>query len=354
MILDRYLLRQFMPIFFIALSMFSFVLILIDLFANLTRYLNNDVPVTAILLIGVYYLPKCISYALPISLLFAAAYTLGDLYARNELTSVFSTGIPFFRFTLSLLLTGVFASVFSFFFDDFAVIPTLKLKNDLSMRALGYHVTESNSNIAIKTRNGMLTYSVDYFDNDSKVLNGISIIETDENGNFVSQIRAPSAQWNDTHWVFRNAFIYQYEDDFLRIRELPYTEAYNEHPDIFRRQSVNIEELNVREAKFLVEDLRSLGLPYLNEQTNYYHRFSFASTSFIVMILSISMGSRFRKNILLMNLFTSLAAAVVFYVTEMLSMAMAGLNYIPPAAGAWFPVIFFLFLGVTLLFSAKT
>jgi len=354
MILDRYLLRQFLPIFLIALSMFSFVLILIDLFANLTRYLNNEVPVTTILLICVNYLPKCVSYALPISLLFAAAYTLGDLYAKNELTCIFSAGIPFFRFTFSLLIAGILVSVFSFFFDDIIVIPTLKSKNDLSRRSLGYHVTESSSNIALKTRNGNLTYYVDYFDNDSKILNGISIIETGDDGSFVSQIRAPSAQWMDTHWVFRNAFIYQYENDFLRVRELSYTEVYNEHPDIFRRQSVNIEELHVRDAKLLVEDLRSLGLPYLNEQTDYYHRYSFASTSFIVMILSISLGSRFRKNILLMNLFTSLAAAVIFYVAEMLSMAMAGLNYITPLTGAWFPVVLFLFLGIIFLFSAKT
>jgi lipopolysaccharide export system permease protein len=66
------------------------------------------------------------------------------------------------------------------------------------------------------------------------------------------------------------------------------------------------------------------------------------------------MGSRFKKNILLMSLFTSLAAAVVFYITEMLSMTMAGLNYIHPLVGAWFPVFLFIAIGVFLLRSAKT
>ena len=354
MTLDRYLLRQFFPIFLIALSMFSFVLLLIDLFANLTRYLNNEVPVMSILLIGFFYVPKCVSYALPISLLFAAAYTLGDLYARNELTCIFSAGVPFFRFTLSLLAVGFFVSIFSFFFDDLLVIPTLKTKNELSRRALGYQITETNSDIVIKTRNGQITYSIDYFDNDKKILNGISIIETDDNGRFVSHIRAPSAEWMDTYWEFRNALIYQYEGDFLRASPLLSNTSYNEHPDTFRRQSVNVEELPVREAGLLVQDLRSVGLPYLNEQADYYHRYSFASVSFIVMILSISMGSRFKKNILLMNLFTSLAAAVVFYVTEMLSMTMAGFNYIHPLAGAWFPVVLFFIIGMILLKSAKT
>ncbi|MCL2243768.1 MAG: LptF/LptG family permease [Treponema sp.] len=354
MILDRYLVRQFLPIFFIAISMFVFLLLLIDLFSNLVRYLNNEVPFAMIMRISLYFIPKSLSYALPISLLFAAAYTLGDLYARNELTTVFSSGIPFWRFSVSLVLIGLLASVLSFFLDDIFVIPTLKIKNDLSRRALRQHVVENNSDIVIKTRNGNLIYSIDYFDHVKLVLNGINIIEMDDKGNFVSNLRAPSAVWDDTQWVFNNAVIYKYEDDILRVKPLPQDVVYDEPPDMFRRSAVNIEELPAREAGLLVDDLRSAGLPYTQAQANFYHRYSFAVTPLIVMILSISMGGRFKKNILLMSLFASLSVAVVYYITEMLSMTMAGLNYIPPVVGAWFPVILFIVIGIVLLRNAKT
>jgi len=354
MILDKYLLRQFFPIFFVAVSMFVFLLLLIDLFANLIRYLNNEVPINIILQITFFFIPKSISYALPLSLLFASAYTLGDLYAKNELTSIFSSGIPFWRFSLPLLIVGFIASIMSFYLDDSIVIPTLKTKNELSRRALNQHVTERNSNIVIKAKNGKLTYQVDYFDFDKLIINGVSIIEMGDNGEFVMQIRAPSAQWKESYWEFRNAVIYQYEDEILRVKPLSITTEYNEHPDIFKRGSVIIQELPVKEARLLVNDLRSAGLPYLNEQANYFHRFSFSATPFVVMILSVTMGGRFRKNILLMSLFTSLASAVVYYITEMLCMAMAGANIIHPFIGAWFPVILFIVLGVNLIRSAKT
>jgi lipopolysaccharide export system permease protein len=354
MILDKYLLRQFFPIFCVAASMFVFLLLLIDLFSNLVRYLNNEVPFAMIMKISLYFIPKSFSYAMPISLLFAAAYTLGDLYARNELTTIFSSGIPFWRFSVSLIVVGLLASVFSFFLDDIFVIPTLKVKNDLSRRALRQHVTENNSDVVIKTKNGRLVYSVDYFDHEKLVLNGITIVEVDENGVFISQIRAPSAVWNETFWDLKNAVIYQYEENILRIRPLPYNTSYDEPPDMFRRSAVNVEELSAKQAGYLIKDLRSAGLPFIQAQANYYHRFSFAATSLIVMILSISMGGRFRKNILLMSLFASLSVAVVYYIAEMLSMTMAGLNYIHPAVGAWFPVFIFIILGLALLWSAKT
>jgi len=354
MILDKYLLRQFLPIFCIAISMFVFLLLLIDLFSNLVRYLNNEVPFAMILKISLYFIPKSFSYAMPISLLFAAAYTLGDLYARNELTTIFSSGIPFWRFSVSLIIVGLAASVFSFFLDDLFVIPTLKIKNDLSRRALRQPVNENNSNIVIITKNGHLVYSVDYFDHEKLVLNGVCIDEKDENGIFISRIRASSAVWKETFWELKSAVIYQYEDNFLKIKPMPYSTAYNEPPDMFRRSAVNVEELSAKQAGFLIKDLRSAGQPFIQAQANYYHRFSFAATSLIVMILSISMGGRFRKNIMLMSLFSSLSVAVIYYIAEMLSMTMAGLKYIHPIVGAWFPVCIFIILGAALLWSAKT
>ena len=357
MILDKYLLRQFLPIFLIAISMFVFLLLLIDLFSNLIRYLSNEVPIATILKISLFFIPKSISYAMPMALLFAAAYTLGDLYSRNELTSVFATGIPLWRFSMSFVVVGFAASIFSFYLDDRIVIPTLKQKNELSRRALNQYVTESNSDIVIIAKNGNIVYWVDYFDSEKNILNGVNIIER-EKSSFVSRIRANSAEWNDNYWDLKNAVIYRYDEEGneRRVRIYPFLsdEKYNEHPDIFRRKAVNVEELSAKDAGLLIKDLRMAGFPYRHTQANYYHRYSFAATCFIVMILSISMGGRFRKNILLMSLFTSLSVAVVYYIAEMLSMTMAGLNYIHPFVGAWFPVLIFLVLGVHLLRSSKT
>lgn len=354
MILDRYLIRQFLPIVIAATGMFMFLLILIDLFANLVRYLQNDVPFVDIMKISLFYLPKSFSYALPISLLFASAYTLGDLYARNELTSIFASGIPFARFSLPLVFIGLAASVFSFFFDDVVVIPTLRVKTELSQRALRQQVSESNTDIVIKARNGRLIYSIDFYDYNEQVLHGISIVEQDARGEFVSLIRSQRAVWTGEYWNFVNPINYYWENDLLRSRPLPPTDAYREHPDTFRRHAVKAEELPVMEERLLVQDLKAAGLPYIEAQADFYHRFSFATTSLIVMILSISMGGRFRKNILLMSLLASLSVAVVFYVMEMITMMMAKLGYIPTLAGAWFPVVVFIIVGLLLLRGAKT
>jgi lipopolysaccharide export system permease protein len=334
--------------------MFVMLLLLIDLFSNIVNYLNYEVPLKQILMVTIYYVPKSISFALPISLLFASAYTLGDLYAKNELTSIFSSGIPFWRFSVSLLLIGLLASFFAFMFDDTVVIPTLKEKTDLASILLHKQRTENNSDIVIKANNGQRIYSVDFFDIVTTSLNGVNIIEQDDKGDFTALIRSPRATWSGGHWVFSNAVIYQWENGILRVESLTDPENYTEHPDTFRRNAVDVESLSARQAGLLVEDLRNAGLPFISAQADYYHRFSFPTASFVVMILSISMGGRFKKNILLMSLLASLVGAVVFYVGEMISMMMARLGYIPTIMGAWFPVLLFIVIGLLLLRGAKT
>jgi lipopolysaccharide export system permease protein len=304
--------------------------------------------------ISLFYLPKSFSYALPISLLFASAYTLGDLYARNELTSVFSSGIPFWRFSLPLVFIGLLGSVFSFFFDDNVVIPTLRVKNELSRRFLRQQVSEGNSDIVIKARNGQLIYFIDYYDANVPALNGISIVEMDSQGEFISLVRAQRATWTGEYWNLVSPIIYYWDNGMIRSKALPPTDVYREQPDTFRRSAVRHDELKVMEERLLVGDLRAAGLPFIEALADFYHRFSFATVSFIVMILSISMGGRFRKNIMLMSLLASLSAAVVFYVMEMITMMMARLGYIPPIIGAWFPVAVFIVIGVLLVRGAKT
>jgi len=356
MILDRYVVKQFFPVFFAVLAMFILLLAIIDIFVNLPRYLTYEVAVLDVFRVTAFYLPKSFSYALPISLLFTSAYLLGDLYARNELTSIFASGIPFRRFCRPILIIGFAASVFSFFFDDLIVIPTLKMKNDLSNILLRQRRSEFQADIVVRARQGRLTYTVDFFDAVQQNLIGVSIIEQDENGKFISLIRAHRATWNGQHWVFTNAVIYDWTEDegFLRYRNFSGSNEYREEPDIFRRNLVNVEELGFRDAGFLARDLRDLGLPFQDALSSYHHRFSFATASFVVTILSISMGGRFRKNILLMSLASSLGAAVTFYVIEMISMMMARIGYIHPFAGAWFPIFIFIIAGMLLLRTAKT
>jgi lipopolysaccharide export system permease protein len=353
-ILDRYVLKQFFPIFIAAILMFVSLIILIDLFANLFRYLNSDVSFWTMIKISLYYIPKSISFALPIGLLFATAYTLGDLYSRNELTAIFSSGIPYRRFVRPFIFLGIVISFFSFFFEDLVVIPTLKEKNFLSKSVLNQNFSQNRANVVFKTNNSQTIYSVDFYDDRTQSLNGIIIVEQTPDGKFISLLRAQKADWKNERWEFQNAIVYSWLDDILATRSYDGSIIYNEHPDVFKRNAVAIEELPIRDARIFIHSLKISGVSYTEAETDFYHRFSFPIASIVVILLSVAMGGRFRKNILLMSLLTSLGISVVFYIMEMITMMMAKLDYIPSIFGGWVPVVSFISLGIILLRGAKT
>jgi lipopolysaccharide export system permease protein len=334
--------------------MFVLLVCLIDLFVNLVQYLNYGATMRQILVVSVYYIPKSFTYALPISLLFAVAYTLGDLYARNELTTIITAGIPYRRLTVVFVVIGVVASFFAFYFEDYLVIPTYKIKNDMARQLRHQPVEEKNSDIVLKTRNGDRVYAVDYYDYRNLILNGVIIIEKDSNGRFLHQIRAHSLKWNDDRWIFNSGLIYEWEDDIITVKPFEGDDSYNENPEIFRRSAVKPEDLSAKDAAALVEDLKAAGLPYLEAQADLFHRYSFPAVSFIVIILSIAMGGRFKKNILLMTLLTSILSAVGFYVVDFVTMILGKQGYISPLLGAWTPVLLFTVIGFFLITTAKT
>jgi len=350
MTLDRYLVKQFMPVFLSALALFMMLVLLIDLFLNLTRYLSNGAAISTILTVSLYYVPKSASYALPVSLLFASAYTLGDLSAKNELVTVLGSGIPFWRFCLSFMVIGIVASFFAFFFEDRAVIPTLKVKNQMS-RELLRTTAESLSNIVIKAEEGRLIYMVDYYDSSVPSINGVTIVELDDDNRFLSMVRAPKAVWNGEIWSLSNPLLYRWDEDFLRPATAAVldTEKYREDPETFRRSAVSPADLNARDTAALIKDLRKAGLPVASALVDYYHRFSFSAVSFVVMFLSLTVSGRFKKNILLLSLLASLGTAVIFYVIEMISMMSARVGLLPPVLGAWTPVFVCTAAGLVLV-----
>jgi lipopolysaccharide export system permease protein len=353
-LLDRYVIRQFFPILIAALSMFMTLVILIDLFMNLFRFLDNGAAIGDILKVSAYYIPKSFIFALPVALLFASAYTLGDLYTRNELSMVLCSGIPFWRFCVPLFVIGVTASFFSFFFEDHAVVPALTIKNAMTKNLLHSINLSTSSDLVIRSGDGKIIYSADFFDGQKETLNGVNIIELNDDYSFRSLIRSPKALWKETYWELVEPYIYEWDHDYIRSHPMGESSRYDEEPETFRRSAVDPAELKAGAAAMHIKSLKKAGLPYSEAQAEYYHRFSFSAISFVVIFLSVTMGGRFKKNILLMSLLSSLGTAVIYYVVEMLSMMSAKMGMLPPLAGAWIPVIMCIIGGLFLLRYAKT
>ncbi len=354
-ILHRYLLAQFLPVCAVALLFFVVLLELGDLFANMWKYMANDVPAKQMLKVFWLYFPKCISFSMPLAVLFASSFTMGNLYSRNELTSIFASGFPLARFVWPLLAFGLLLSFCMFHFEDKVVIHSLSAKNALNRLLLKQEESLSNTNVVILSDMGKIVYTADYYQDADKKLYSVFIVVRNDDGSVRFLLQTPSASWNGVEWIPDDPVLYaSASDGSIQISKKIDNGLLVEPPDTFKKNVVSVEELSAADAKTYIDNTRKAGLPFAEQLSNYYKRFSFALTVFIVLFFSLSLGGRFKKNVLLMSLLVSLCVAVLFYVTQMVSMLFAKWEYISPLAGAWFPVVLFILGGLAVLRNART
>ncbi len=358
--LTAMLLRQFVPIFLVALVFFILLLQLIDVFGSIWRYVAHDVPFQEVARIALLYVPKCISFALPVSFLFSVSFTLGIFYANNELFAIFGSGVSLHRLVVPFIALGLALSAGAFFFEDAVVIPTFKMKNDEFNLAVKQVTSLSQQRVTVTSPDQRVVYTADYYNDAQARLTGLTVVVRDANRDLVERIDAVSADWQGTRWILRNSRIFTWDaatgilsDESHDTWDSP---LLSEPPETFRRLAQSVDQMSRADADRYVRLLRRAGLTefYREALTDYYRKFSFAATCLIVAFIASSLGSTFRKNILLMSLLSALVISVGFYVAQMVTAILAKNNVIQPFAGAWGPFALFLVLGFMLFRTART
>ncbi len=347
---------MFFPLFLAAMVTFAFILEMVDLMMNIWRYIYNSVPMNVVGTIMLNFLPKTFTWAMPLAVLFASCFMLSTLYSNNELTALFASGVSLIQFTAPLLALSAIFSVALFFFQDKVVVKSSLKYEQVKSAALNQEKDLDNDNIVIISEGGTKIYKADYFDNDLQRLRNLCVVLRGEDKELRSIISANYASWNEGHWSTQNGWEYRYENGEMKGlplgREVELTLV--EPPETFRNNTVSVESATIEESRAYIEHLQKTGLPFSEALSQYYNKFSFPIVVFIVAFLSVGISGKGRRNVFVISLTLSLAAAVLFYVTQMVTMLMAKFGILPPLFGAWLPVVLFIFLSVVLLKYSHT
>lgn len=353
-----YLFKKIMPFFLGSVLFFCLILNLVDLFMNLTNYLQNNASIKDVLKVLLFYTPKTLWYAIPVGMLFSTSYILSEMYAHNELEALFASGVSLFRFTLPILIFSIFMSFGLYHFENKLVVWTYEKKIELQNQLLNRSDNENNSDLIVLSQNGKIIYKANKYTESVKRLSGVYLIFRDDEKSLLAIIKARQAHWDEEAklWILKDATQYEMINGELKITPISekYTNLLNESYEIFRKNIVNIQSVSAKDAKVYINHLKKAGLPYHEQLSEYYKKFAFPFIVFLVVFLSIGLTGKTKKNVLIVSLASSIGVAVLFYVLMMITMVLAKHGYITPFMGAWFPVFFFTILSVFLLKYSRT
>ncbi len=359
--LHSMLLKLFIPTFIGALTFFVLLLQVIDLFMNISQYINEGVPLPIILQIVLYYIPKAINTSLPMALLFSISFTLGNLYSNNELIAIFASGIKLVRFVYPLIIFGFFLSFFGFYFDEKVVITTYSKKNEMQDRALSRVKSFDNHNVVSTNKERDIIYYIKYYNDKKTSISDIIIVERSPENKLIRRVDSNIAYWKNNTWEFTDALIYELlpGDKYFSVtsKQKYINERYNLTPESFKVPIKDISEMDLESSRKWIELLEATGKTQraMEDYMEYLKRYTMTLTPLVVAFLSCALGGKFKKNVLLMSLLSSLSISVCYYVFQMITVEVSlRVEYIPALMGAWAPFILFSVIGLVQFKKAKT
>jgi len=109
-ILDRYLVREIVPPFLMALVGLTFVLMMPPIMQNLAALIAKGVPWSGILRVLITLFPQALSVTIPMALLYGILFGLGRISADREFVAFQACGVSIFRIMRPIALLAVIAT----------------------------------------------------------------------------------------------------------------------------------------------------------------------------------------------------------------------------------------------------
>lgn len=181
MIIDRYILKEILPPFLITLTVLTGMLFIQQLMEFIELSLNKGVDSITLFKIFLYAVPSLLVLTLPIAVLISSIVTMNRLSSDNELTTLRSAGLNFYRMVRPI-----------FFFSAAIGLITLVLAawakpwGGNSLKEISFEILKQRINVAIEE--GIFN---DLFD---KMMIYVEEMPTysDLKGIFISDLRNPN------------------------------------------------------------------------------------------------------------------------------------------------------------------
>ena len=165
--LDGYILRAFLIPFFILLFAFTLLFIIMDMYNEISEFLDNKASVAESVRFFVLKIPGNIRFILPITVLLSNMYALANLGRNRELTAIRASGISLMRTGLPIFAVGFLVMLVNFYFNE-QLVPETTRKAEVVRRTVNNknYVEEINARLQFHSGDRLRSWYFGQFDDD--------------------------------------------------------------------------------------------------------------------------------------------------------------------------------------------
>ncbi len=347
-ILDRYIAREFLKVFVFSLVVFLAVSVIVDLFDRLSRLL--DAPGLVVIQYYVYRLPWIGFQVMPVAVLLAALFSLGNLTRHNELLAMKMGRLSSLRIVAPLLILSLLTSFAALILNE-SIIPRM------NERALNvYRVKVKKLSAFQRTRENDIWYrakgnrflNISLMEVASGLVQGFTIYELSPDFQLIRRVDAREARWQNGRWWLKDGLVSLTRPDGT-YHVKPFTSLaldLEEKPADLAQVVRQSEEMNSAELREYIGRLVRSGVNSIRYQVDLAAKGSTAFVSLVMALIGIAFALRTGKGGVMGWTGACVLIGVCYWILLSLSISLGRGGVLPPLIAAWLPNALFAAAGL--------
>lgn len=370
LILDDYVLRNFVSYLLLILASFMVLTLIFTFFELLNDIVRNKIP---LLTVGEYLLnvvPSLLYLVTPLSVLLGVLVTFGIMQKSNEITAMKATGVSIYRTIIPVLFIALVLAGGLFMLDQWYLPYANKrvetLKNQIKGKPAQTYLRPDRKWIFGESRKihgqeqNRKIYYYEFYDAERDQFGNISSFELDPHSfQIVRRVYSARAHWSDNlqQWVFEKGWLRNFNGDAIadyhRFEVNTFAEM-NEPPSYFRKEVRQSQEMNYEELSRYIRDLQQSGFDVVRLRVQLQKKIAFPLITLVMAVLAVPFALSAGRHGALTGVATALIIALVYWVTSGLFEAMGNVSQLPPLIAAWSPDLIFGFAGGYLILKTPS
>jgi lipopolysaccharide export system permease protein len=377
-ILDGYLIRRFGYALLFSLIAFWVIFLVVDLVEHMDRFIDKQAPLFLVIKYYFYYTPYVLALSLPVAMLLACLFSIGQLARHNELTAMKSAGISLYRILLPVFVLSFLISLSVIGFGGWVVPVAYEKKEEVKTVEIEKRRKQQEvmlDNVFVQGEDGRIFHLRNY-DTREKLGTG-ALVQKFEGSRLKEEIRAERVRWQNNGWLFEDGVHRIFSDSLVELKapgdvkdagedslHSNHAEEYQAFDELFRmdlrikpealgRRQKKPDEMGYLELAEYVKVKKRSGQVVARESTDLHVKIAFPFVNFIIVLLGAPLAANPKRSGLAIGFAVSLFISFVYYTLIRMGQSFGYSERLPPLLAAWAANILFVILGTILLIKAK-
>lgn len=353
--LDRYVASEFSRIFFVTLLGFPVLVIVIDLVDNLRKYTERKLGLEAVALSYLYWVPDTVFMVLPVAVLFATVFSIGNFTRHAEITAAKASGISFYRFIAPILFMATLAAGLDLIMSE--VAPPANAKRLKLLAGKNKSGDNERYNFAFSSEQGRV-YRIYTLNVLNRTLDNVEVEERGSEKRPGLLIAAKGGQWHAARgWVLKTGMLHVIPNDstdhafsFDSIADRRMTET----PTELRASEREPSEMNYAELSRFIRVLERSGTDVNTLKVERMLKLAIPVTCIIIALFGAPLATSSQRGGAAYGVAISLGTTIVMLVLIQLTKAIGGKGLMAPEPAAWMPNALMLLIALVLMARVRT